>query len=134
MCSFCYHVDYGTFKNILKGKKNYASWKTYLKIRLMDKVKLCTILLHFASSMRSTQNGLKGRREWFLVGVRMYRVWVLNFLIFKLLLLINGLRYRVEILYSSKAVTPRQSWRFLCKLMTNLKFYGIVNFFAKSLW
>ena len=50
-------------------------------------------------------------------------VYVLNFLIF-----INGLRYRVEIWYSSEAATPLRSWQFSCKLTPNLGFYGISNF------
>ena len=36
--------------------------------------------------------------------------------------------YRVEIWYNSEVVTPLQSWQFSCKLMTNLRIYGILNF------
>ena len=53
-------------------------------------------------------------------------VYVLDFLIFKPLCFINGLRYRVEIWYSSE---PFQPWQFSCKLTANRKFYGISNFF-----
>ena len=54
---------------------------------------------------------------------------IFDFLIFKPLKFINGLRYRVTIWYSSEAVTSLQSWRFSCKLIPNLKFYEILNFF-----
>ena len=77
---------------------------------------------------QDTQNGLKRREIWFWTGVRMYVcVYVLDFQIFKPLQFISGLRYRVKILYSSEAVTSLQSSGFSCKLMTNLRFYGISN-------
>ena len=38
------------------------------------------------------------------------------------------MRYRVEIWYSSEAVTPLESWQFSCRLTPNLRFYGILNF------
>ena len=38
------------------------------------------------------------------------------------------MRYRIKIRYSREAVKPLQSWRFSCKLMSNLTFYGILNF------
>ena len=68
--------------------------------------------------------------EWsrcLCVCMRVYAC-VLDFLIFEPLKSINGLRTRVEIWYSSEAVTPLQSWQFLCKLTPNVIFYGISNF------
>ena len=55
-------------------------------------------------------------------------VYVLDFIIFKPLQFINGLRCRVEIWYSSEAVTPLQSWQFFWKLTPDLRFYGISIF------
>ena len=85
------------------------------------------IVINFASSMKKLLCFRTNKKilvseysEWsttsrniiFLTGVRMYVcvcVYVLDFLIFKPLEFINSLRYRVEIWYSSEAVTPLQS-------------------------
>ena len=68
---------------------------------------------------------------WFLAGVRMY-VCVSDFQRLKPGWLINGLRYRYKILYTSEAITTLQSWLFSWQLMPYLWFYGILNFLKKG--
>ena len=63
-------------------------------------------------------NSLKHREMWFSAGVRMYvcvRV--------RMYLIINFSNH--DIRYNSEAVIYLHSLRFPCKLITNLRFYGI---------
>ena len=67
------------------------------------------------------QNTLKHREIWFLAGVRIYvcarvRMCLMNH----------------DVGYNGETVTSVLSLRFLCKLMSNLRFYGNLNFWKIS--
>ena len=57
---------------------------------------------------------------------------VSDFQHFKPRWLINSLRYRYEIWCTSESITTLQSWLFSWRLMPDLWFYGIINFFKKG--
>ena len=65
----------------------------------------------------------------FSLASRCMCVYVLDFIIFKRLQFINGLRYRVKIWYNSKAVTPLEIVKIFIQIYAESEILWDLEFF-----